>query len=394
MRTTGAFSWGILLCKFKDHPEEPRSPGYFQDLIANHSSGGISDYWSNMSYGALDMSGATVYGWVVMDTAADAAFLQLSRWDKTQKCVAGVVATLTQPQLIHFSLHDGLICVTNASAGDSGRTGNRVLLDSGAWRHTYIAHETGHVLGLDHSFDIRTTPWDKADDARPGAYGDSRDIMSAETFAGLQTTFDGLFGKTGPGLCALTREKLGWLEPSRITEMSVVPGQDWNTQGNVSAVDNVTARGNPLYRVTADGTLNGAPLERIVYSIEFRPRLEWDAGIPGDAVTIRMMRPGDVPRITWSGNGSQDWQSGEQFFDAARRLAIDVMQVADDKSTVSVAIAAGARAGQIPNWSVVKTLGHRYDLKLGLRAITPRAPFPSNSVRARLLDNPPQIAGA
>jgi hypothetical protein len=28
MKTNGAFAWAILLCKFKDHQEEPRSPGY------------------------------------------------------------------------------------------------------------------------------------------------------------------------------------------------------------------------------------------------------------------------------------------------------------------------------------------------------------------------------
>ena len=392
MKTKGAFSWGVLLCKLEDHPEEPRSPGFFQDLLLDHSTGGICDYWSEMSYGALDMSGGTVYGWVVMNTTAD-DFKKLSRWDKTQRCVAAVLTTLDLAELVQFAGHDGLICITNANVADGGNVGDRVLLDSDAWRHTFIAHETGHVLGLDHSFDIRTTPWSPGNDSRPGAYGDSRDIMSAETFAGLPTTFDGRFGKTGPGLCALTREALGWLEPSRVTEMSVVPGEDWNTQGNVSAVDDPTARGNPLFRIAADGRMNDAPLERIVYTIEFRPRVEWDAGLPADAVTIRMMRPGDVPRITWSGNGSQDWHVGERFFDAARRLAIDIVRIADDKSTVSVAIAAGSRAGQLRSWSVVKTLGHRYDLKLGLRSIKPRPPFATNSVRSRLLDNPPQLEG-
>jgi hypothetical protein len=391
MKTNGAFSWGILLCKFKDHPEEPRSPDYFRQLLATHSSGGISDYWSTMSYGALDMSGATLYGWVNMTTAADADFMKLSRWEKTQKCVAAVVGTLGFTQFSRFATHDGLICITNASAGDGGRTGNRVLLDTGGWRHTFIAHETGHVLGLDHTFDIKATPWDATSDGRPGAYGDSRDIMSVETFGGLQTVFDGRFGNTGPGLCALTRAQLGWLEPSRITEMNVVPGEDWNTQGGVSAVDDPEARGNPLFRITADGTVNGIPVDRIVYTIEFRPRIGWDAGLPADAVTIRMMRDGDVARITWSGNGTQDWHPGERFFDAVRKLAIDIVRIDDDKSAASVAFAAGTRAGVLRNFSVRKTLGPRYDLSLGLRAIRPRAPFRTDSARSRLLDNPPQF---
>jgi hypothetical protein len=395
MKTTGAFSWGILLCKFKDHSEEPHNPMYFLDLIANHSTGSISDYWSSMSYGALDMSGATIYGWITMDTAADDDFFSLLRWDKTQKCVSAVAATLNPAELFGLAGHDGLICIVNGDARDGGQTGNRVLLDVYAWRHTFIAHETGHVLGMDHSFDIRTTPYDAIDDGRPGAYGDTRDIMSAETFAFLnpRPTFDGLFGKTGPGLCALTREKIGWLKASRITELKFAPGEDSTTLGTISAIDAPAVRGNVMYRLAIDGTWNNLPLGQIIYTIEFRPRIGWDVGLPADAVTVRMMRDFDVPRITWSGNGTQDWHVGDHFFDAARRLQIDVTYIADDKSTVSVAIYTGMRAGTPRNMSVKKTLGPRYDLKLGLAEIRPRAPFPSNSVRARLLDNPPQLEG-
>jgi hypothetical protein len=140
-------------------------------------------------------------------------------------------------------------------------------------------------------------------------------------------------------------------------------------------------------------TFNGVPVDRIVYRIEFRPRIGWDAGLPADAVTIRMMRDRDIARITWSGNGTQDWHAGETFFDAVRKLAIDVVRIAEDKSTASVSVAAGKRAGALRNYSVRKTLGPRYDLSKGLRAIRPRPPFPTNSVRSRLLDNPPQLEG-
>jgi len=72
-------------------------------------------------------------------------------------------------------------------------------------------------------------------------------------------------------------------------------------------------------------------------------------------------------------------------------LAIDIVRIDDDKSAASVAFAAGTRAGVLRNFSVRKTLGPRYDLSLGLRAIRPRAPFRTDSVRSRLLDNPPQF---
>src|SRR5262245_8002082 len=99
------------------------------------------------------------------------------------------------------------------------------------------------------------------------------------------------------------------------------------------------------------------------------------------------------PGSPGAATGRQDWHVGEHFVDEATRLAIDVMCFAGDKVTPSVAIAAGTRAGNLRNGSVAKSLGPRSDLKEGLRAIVPRPPFPANSVRARLLDSPPQREG-
>jgi len=393
MALTGPFVWNIVLCKFSDHPEEPRSPQFFQDFISSHSQGSLADYWSAMSYGALEMSAANVFGWLDLGQPADAAFMKMSRWDKTQACVDAALKALGGGVDEIFRLYDcdGFICVTNASAGESGRTGNRVLLDSNYWRHAYAAHETGHVLGFDHSFDNRESPWDAYDDGREGAYGNSRDIMSAETFGLLPATFDTRFGPAGPGMNAINRAKVGWLAVDRITDLSFVPGVPLNVQGYVSSLDNVAVRGNPLFRITGNPRYRNATLPTVVYTVEFRPRSGWDAGLPADAVVIHSTTEGDVPRITWAGNDSQDWHKGDRFCDVLCSLTIDIMFIADDHQSASVAIAVGPKVG-LANMSVRRTLSHRYDLSQGLKQVRPALWASTESVRERLLAHPPQFA--
>ena len=393
MALTGRFVWSILLCKFSDHPEEPESPEFFEDFLFARSQGSIADYWSAMSYGALDMGNAQLWGWLDLGMAADADFMKKSRWDKTQACIDAATRALGFGEASRMLDCDGFICVTNAGAGDSGRTGNRVLLDSSNWRHTYAAHETGHVFGFDHSFDNRESAWDSSNDGRDGAYGNSRDIMSAEAFGGLPAVFDSRFGAAGPGMHATNRATQGWLVAERITHLDATSGLAWNAQMEVSAIDNLAVRGNPLVRIASQARYRDAVLPPVVYSVEFRPQVGWDAGIPADAVIIHSTVDKDSPRVTWAGNDSQDWHAGDRFCDVLSHLVIDIVDIAPDRQSASIAIATGPGVG-LPNMSVRKTLSHRYDLGQGLGKV--RSPLWATSIgslRERLLAHPPQFAG-
>lgn len=104
-----------------------------------------------------------------------------------------------------------------------------------------------------------------------------------------------------------------------------------------------------------------------------------------------MIREGDHPRIAWSSRNTQDWVPTDRFVDLARSMLIDIVWIADDKSAARVFVASGTDA-KLAMISVRKSLAHKFDVSKGLRAINPSAPFPSTSLRARLLDNPPQFA--
>jgi hypothetical protein len=376
--------WGMILCKFSDQPQEPFTIGSARDLMAG--SGSLREYWTAMSFGKLDTTIAFADGWNTLAFTL-ASFGPLSRADRIAQCFADY---MNRPHPDGIPPFDRVIVFIN-SVLDSGNAGGNVLIDPQALRPTFIAHEMGHALGLDHSFDTRPTPWDAGSDVRPGAYGNSCDIMSAEAFGGLPSTFVGPFGAAGPGLNALTRERLQWLPLTKVSTITHNPGETFSTQVSVGALDNPAAPAPSLVKITSGGSAHGAPLAAMTYLIEFRPKTGWDAGTAADAIVIHMLREGDVARIAWSSADDQAWRPASRFVDLARGIALSVVSVAPDKSRADVLISAGANA-RLPLMSVRKTLAHKVDLTKGLRAITPRAPFRRESVRDRLLDNPPQLA--
>jgi hypothetical protein len=57
--------WAILLCKMKDIPDEPHKSDFYELLFCQQGAGkgGLFDYWQQISYNALDLSGSQVFGW-------------------------------------------------------------------------------------------------------------------------------------------------------------------------------------------------------------------------------------------------------------------------------------------------------------------------------------------
>jgi hypothetical protein len=102
----------------------------------------------------------------------------------------------------------------NVDLGDAGEAGGiGVLASPAAMSVTFLGHETGHVFGLEHSFDQsdrKLVDW-----SAPGEYFDMYDVMSAMN---VYLTYDRnqKFGGSGPLLCSANLDRMGWLPASRV----------------------------------------------------------------------------------------------------------------------------------------------------------------------------------
>jgi hypothetical protein len=72
--TTGtATPWIVLKCQFADDTSTLIATQVLNDLFTTSGTGGMVDYWRDMSGGNVDLSGSTVAGWFRMSlTLADA----------------------------------------------------------------------------------------------------------------------------------------------------------------------------------------------------------------------------------------------------------------------------------------------------------------------------------
>lgn len=291
----GTHPWAVVLCKFNDSQTELQTPQYFQDMftVANNPT---YQYWKDISYGKLDLSGTIVVGnhWYTINKSK-ADFETMSRETKVQTCKNAAAGDAD------FSQYYGTIAIVNGGFGeDEGavRVGLGAVLLNAAVDLSFVDHEMGHSLGLEHSRSINYVETQVGQEGYPD-YQDCYDIMSAYSCV-FQTT--GKFPDNtklggGPGLNAIYLDKLDW-RPLDTPLASFVGG----TCGNTATYANIFVLA-PLNHPEAGGftdihaTANlvippppgqsafaGTTADR--YFVEFRDKSGWDAGIARDTVLL------------------------------------------------------------------------------------------------------------
>ncbi|KAA0776194.1 hypothetical protein DT250_04260 [Bacillus sp. AR2-1] len=327
---TGPTPWAIILCKFSDQNQEPQNPQFFQDLFVNPSTGGMFDYWHDISYGAIDLTYSKVFGWLQLPYTL-ATDKQRTRM---QRITSAIDAVKNQ---VDFSPFYGIIVILNAQV-DSGSVGIQQLtfgstiknygllvLDPGAWNNTFAAHEMGHGYGLDHSFDTNPVSYDPNDDSRPGAYGDKWDIMSAFTFAGCSATFqDPRFGASGPGLNALNHLVLGWAT-NQITDVDLNLN-NWRERVNLSPLNQPVSSGSSAFVRVLYGSST--------YTVEYRKKAGWDRGIIHEAVLVHKLQNGSS--YLQEGKYTQDLQEGDVFLDVGVTIKVETINSIQGYATVTI----------------------------------------------------------
>jgi hypothetical protein len=271
--------WAILLCRFSDRPFEPQPADYYADLFARHGTGGQADYWRDVTFGNIDLTGSRVFGWLTMSHASTEVSQLvfpgqrgvLVQWGRDAAAAAGIDLTPFRQVLV----------VHNFGV-DHGAAGNGVVIvhqDSSVCEFGFISHEMGHGFGLPHTFS-----------ANPDTeYGDGWDLMSfATTTFQFPITFRGTSGDATVGLSARNLDRLGVLEPSRRWSP---PGPDFSATIVMDPL-NQQQIGNHGHLVATipPAATSPARADGSTWTLEFRHKAGWDQAIPEDAVILHQIR--------------------------------------------------------------------------------------------------------
>jgi hypothetical protein len=278
---------------------------YFRWMFteAGRNWGGLFDYWRDVSYGRIDLTGSRVFGWYTMPYTLEEQSTK-SRGQNIQDCV--------NSSHVNVAGYYSVAAIVNVHF-DGGAAGGRVL-GNPYWPFWFFQHETGHAYGLEHS---RNT-------AGGCEYCDKWDIMSAgnvHSFTGL------LFGDTGPGLNAAYLQALGWLPAERTAR--------W-TPGSAAQSFTLAALNHP----ESSGSLAvEIPLpDGRRYTIELRRQDEWDQGIPRDAVLMHEIRPRDGHSYLFDYRPGPEYLPGEIHRDYTNQFQITVVGINSAASTAEIRI--------------------------------------------------------
>src|SRR5262249_16458002 len=130
----------------------------------------------------------------------------------------------------------------------------------------------------------------------PGAYCDIFDIMSAMF---VHSFFDAKGRQSGPALNAVTRKNLGWLHDSRVWHEPPAP---YAQTISLAPVDAPLVDGFLIAQFTGRTRELGV-VATTTYTLEFRRKTGWDAGLPRDAVLIHEIRSDGLVRRLDNFNG-------------------------------------------------------------------------------------------
>jgi hypothetical protein len=318
--------FAVILCKFKNRPRyEPYPPTFYREAFtqAGAGKGREFDYFRQVTYGTLDMTGTRVFGWYTMRKHRTRELAKLKYPHDRSKLHDWGVET-ARAHRINLKPFHGVIVVFNAQTDSGSAGGHRVVLGykDADWNPTFNCHEIGHGYDYGHSWS-----------ARPDVeYGDPWDVMSAMRVF----TFKNKFGPNGPGMNACNLHKIGAIPAPRIWSSN----KAGSTTITLAALNRPQAVGHLMARIPpAAGSKS-----KTSYVVEFRQKKGWDAGILRDAVLVHEVRGNGVGYILSRVRGDRAAMQvlpGQEFKIPERRLTVKALRFDAAAGTAQVAISIG-----------------------------------------------------
>lgn len=326
----GAQPWVSILCKFADVAAEPKPLSYFQWMYAS-SYPGLDNYWREISYDKVNVTGSTAVAWVTMPYPVS-HYASPSGGDTSallNDC------TMAADPYVYFPSFVGINMMFNDEFGPYAWGGSQWLSRDGVskvYRVTWeppwgyanaavIAHEMGHGFGLPHS--------NNADgDGYP--YDNPWDVMSDSwNFALSHPTY----GTLGKGTIAYHRDLLGWIDSARKLTIDS-PGTYQHALDHLSLQSTDNLR---LIRIVQ-------PESASFYTVEVRDKIDYDGKLPDFAVVIHEVDQSrredawlvDIEDVNNGADEGAMWRVGECFEDEANQIRVCVQSVTTEGFVVQV----------------------------------------------------------
>ncbi len=265
----GSAKWSFILCQFQGSGTPPNNTEYYRNMLLRDGTGGVADYWRDISYGNLNVNGSVVVGWYTIPKTVEQG-RALGRFERVDACRKAARTAPINPYTPPSDHRVGIITYPDVDMfGWNGGAFLPYQVDVGG-----VGHEAGHGIGLNHSFsndpDYRNADW-----AQIGEYDNPWDVMSWGNAFRVPTPF----GDGPVGLVGFHLDRMGWLPRTRIATF----GADGTRSATLTlaAINRPETPGSLLVRIPFDP----GDLQRH-YTVEFRRKIRWDAGIPQDTVLI------------------------------------------------------------------------------------------------------------
>jgi hypothetical protein len=247
--------WAVILCKFADDTTATLPLQHYQRLFTGVGSGAsnMTDFFSDMSHGHLDLTGSEVFGWFTLS-------INKAEYGTTygRNELVGFCRQAATGGGVNLNNFNGVVVSMNGGVDLFGYVGGmEAFCDSNSLSPSPLGQEMGHGYGLDHA----------RLDGSTADYQDPWDVMSV--YASYMAA-NHEWGSIGPGLNAWCMRSQGWLDETRVWS-STSPGF------------NQIIQLRPLHRRDLSGLL-AANLGQ--YLIEYRPAQHWDAAFPRSAVFV------------------------------------------------------------------------------------------------------------
>jgi hypothetical protein len=268
----GHTGWSVIRCKFKGDTSEPVPLLRYQQMFtdAGRNLDSPYAYLLDQSGGRIDLAGTVITNWYTMDVTL-ATSRGYTGTDARNKRIDDCVRAASKGGYTVPTGHRTIAAINGQV--DSGAAGERLLLDPFGIDTGFVVHEMLHGYALGHSWSNDTAV---SFGGAPAEYDNEWDEQSAMNILGFPTN---QFGAGPVGLNAYHRDRLGWLDQSRVLTI----GSDGigNRNVTISSIDEPGTAGVKLVRVPVD-----ANDPDHYFTVEYRRPKGWSSGLPGDQVLI------------------------------------------------------------------------------------------------------------